>query len=261
MTHASQTVHTLAGAYALDALDPAERAEFEAHLGECDTCAEEVRGLRETAARLGTAAARPAPEAMRARVLAEIAQTRQVPPHVTAEAAEERDELAAARGRRARRRRVGTALLGAAAAACVAVAAVSGAAAYRAEQRADRAEAQAARLQADADRVNGVLAAPDARAVTDTVTSGGRGTVVVSRAQGRAVVIMSGLAAAPAARTYELWLMGEGDPRPAGTMATASAPVLVTGVGEATQVGITVEPAGGSPAPTTRPIFAVGLPA
>ena len=48
--------HTLTGVYALDALDTdAEVARFERHLSRCDSCAGEVRGFRETAARLARA--------------------------------------------------------------------------------------------------------------------------------------------------------------------------------------------------------------
>ena len=51
-------VHALAGAYALDALPADEQQRFERHLASCEACAEEVRGLAETAALLGEAAAR-----------------------------------------------------------------------------------------------------------------------------------------------------------------------------------------------------------
>jgi len=46
-------VHALAGAYALDALDPFERRGYEAHLRECEPCRREVAELQATAARLG----------------------------------------------------------------------------------------------------------------------------------------------------------------------------------------------------------------
>jgi len=42
--------HTLAGAYALDALTCADRAPFERHLARCPQCAQEIRGLREATA-------------------------------------------------------------------------------------------------------------------------------------------------------------------------------------------------------------------
>ena len=46
-------LHVLTGSYALDALPDPERAEFERHLQHCPSCDAEVRGLRETAARMG----------------------------------------------------------------------------------------------------------------------------------------------------------------------------------------------------------------
>ena len=56
----SADLHTLTGAYAAHALSDGERLAFERHLAACPACAQEVRELTETAARLGTAvAARP----------------------------------------------------------------------------------------------------------------------------------------------------------------------------------------------------------
>src|SRR5260370_26308515 len=69
-----------AGPYALDALDSgAEKDRFERHLNRCQNCTSEVRGFRETATRLGMAAARQPPPEMRDRVMAAMARTRQVP--------------------------------------------------------------------------------------------------------------------------------------------------------------------------------------
>ncbi|MFP4149023.1 MAG: RskA family anti-sigma factor, partial [Nitriliruptoraceae bacterium] len=73
-------LHTLTGAYAVDALDDTERAVFEAHLEVCLPCAQEVRELQETAARLGGAAVAAVPSDLKARVLAEIDATRQERP-------------------------------------------------------------------------------------------------------------------------------------------------------------------------------------
>ena len=61
-------LHLLTGSYALDALPDDEQAEFEKHLARCPSCAEEVRGLRETAARLAMATAIIPPPEMRERV-------------------------------------------------------------------------------------------------------------------------------------------------------------------------------------------------
>jgi anti-sigma factor RsiW len=42
-------IHALSGAYAIDALDDIERAQFERHLAECAECRAEVDSLREAA--------------------------------------------------------------------------------------------------------------------------------------------------------------------------------------------------------------------
>ena len=73
-------IHTLAGAYVLDAVDPEERAGFEAHLAECESCRDEVAALRGTAAALAASEAAPPPESLRTKVMAAAAQTPQLPP-------------------------------------------------------------------------------------------------------------------------------------------------------------------------------------
>ena len=72
--------HTLAGAYALDALDGTDRARFERHAARCRECTREVTGLREATARLAAAAAAQPPAALKEALRAETARTRQLPP-------------------------------------------------------------------------------------------------------------------------------------------------------------------------------------
>ena len=62
--------HTLAGAYALDAISDRDRDRFERHLAGCAECAQEIAGLREATALLGAAAAEPLPAGLKERVLA-----------------------------------------------------------------------------------------------------------------------------------------------------------------------------------------------
>src|SRR2546423_672923 len=73
-------LHVLTGSYALDAVSEVEREEFERHLQHCPTCEAEVRGLRETAARLALACAMTPPARMERQVLAAAFPTRQLPP-------------------------------------------------------------------------------------------------------------------------------------------------------------------------------------
>jgi hypothetical protein len=110
-----------------------------------------------------------------------------------------------------------------------------------------------------------LLAASDARTVRRPVTSGGTVTLVVSRSAGRLLFTSSGLPALPESRGYELWLMGPDGPRPAGLLGRAedgvTAPVVVTPLRGDERVALTVEPARGSPRPTTDPILLAHLPA
>ncbi|WP_455680376.1 anti-sigma factor [Streptomyces lavendulae] len=148
-------------------------------------------------------------------------------------------------------------------AACLAVAAGLGGVAAWQYQRADSARQQARAAEAREAALAGVLSAPDARLASGRIPDGGTGTVVLSRERDRAVFVPSGMAAPPAGRVYQLWFAGPGGMRPAGLMdpARPGAPALLAGpVGGATGVGVTVEPEGGSAAPTTAPLVLLALP-
>ena len=70
---AAHDEQTLAAAYVLDALEPAERRAFEAHVADCATCAEEVRALRPVADALAHSVPQRTPRReLRARVLDSI---------------------------------------------------------------------------------------------------------------------------------------------------------------------------------------------
>lgn len=75
-----EDLHTLTGAYVLDALTGEELEAFAAHLGHCPACTQEVAEFRATAARLAAAAALPAPAPMRQAVAHRIETVRQLPP-------------------------------------------------------------------------------------------------------------------------------------------------------------------------------------
>lgn len=228
--------HTLAAAYALDALTDTERRGFERHMAHCPTCAQEVTELRETAARLGAAAALTPPAALRDRVLAQAARTRQLPPRLS-------DRL---------RPRTALGLSWMLAAACLLIALIAGITAIDSHYRAQRAESVNRQITA-------VMAAPDARTVTGRAHPSGTATIITSRSVNKAVILASGMAALPHTRTYQLWFMGDGAPRSAGLLtAHGPARTLLAGpIGGAHQIGMTIEPAGGSPQPTSSPVFTV----
>jgi anti-sigma-K factor RskA len=73
---------------------------------------------------------------------------------------------------------------------------------------------------------------------------------------GKAVLSVSGLAAAPHGKTYEAWLIPAGHPpQPAGLFAGSTSGVHLRGtVPQNGVVAVTVEPTGGSTKPTSKPI-------
>jgi anti-sigma-K factor RskA len=239
-------LHRLTGAYAADALAGAELAQFEKHLDRCPSCAEEVRGLRETAARLGIATSIVPPPAMRRQVLETANRTRQLAPS----ARRLQDSGAPGRGgwlRRALPRPVSAAVMTAMAAAVVLLGIMQVGTHHRLEQ-----------AQAANQAVAAVLTAPGARIVTGETTVGGTVTAVVSARNHEAVITTAGMPAPPASRVYQLWLISVSGARSAGLMPAVSGgstpPVLTTDVRPGDHLGITIEPAGGSARPTTAPI-------
>ncbi|WP_062214056.1 anti-sigma factor domain-containing protein [Streptomyces sp. NBRC 109706] len=228
--------HTLSGAYVLNAVSDEERSRFERHLRRCDACAREVAELAETAGRLGVAAARVPPPAMREVVLRRIGAVRQEPPAGLV-------------------RRLAPRLSRFALAACLA-AALAGTTVWQ-WQQAEQARERVARAERQADALARVLAAPDARITTGGLPGGGTATVVVSPGHDQAAFLASGLPEPPADRVYQLWFDDAGTMRPAGLLdpAAANSALLMDGrVDGAGGMGITVEPSGGSPQPTTRPL-------
>ncbi len=151
--------HTLAGAYAMDALEPGDRTRFERHLARCDSCAQEVSELRETTARLATASAAPPPVGMKQRVMAAAHGTRQHAP-------------ATAPKKQLTTRRV-VLIAAPATAALIAVATIFGLANSDTSQRLDQAQQRDQAIAA-------VLTAKDARMMSAQVAGGGMDRIVMS---------------------------------------------------------------------------------
>ncbi|MER7072956.1 anti-sigma factor [Terrabacter sp. NPDC000476] len=76
----SEDIHALSGAYAVDALDDVERARFERHLTGCSACRAEVESLVAAAVELSVLTEVAPPPSLRAKVLADIANVRPLPP-------------------------------------------------------------------------------------------------------------------------------------------------------------------------------------
>jgi anti-sigma-K factor RskA len=253
----SPDIHTLTGAYALDALEEFERRQFQAHLADCPDCAREVDELRATGAKLGLAVAEQPPESLRRKVMAQVVVTRQDPPGGRpGEAPIRASARVEGTGWRVR-------LTATAAAVAAAAAVVLGVVAVRTGHERDAAQAQLARIQAQYAPVAQLGAAPDARGSFGTGVQGGTAFVLASQELDKAVLLVSGLPTAPAGRTYQAWLIGNGRPRSVGLVgwgASTQAPLEFGGLGGAAKVGLTIEPAGGSPQPTTTPVVLFDLP-
>ncbi|HSX67920.1 anti-sigma factor [Nocardioides sp.] len=223
-------IHALSGAYAVDALDEHERAQFERHLAECAECRAEVDSLRGAAASLAETTEAVPPAHLRADVLSAIKTVRPLPPLPRQDPAAGRT---AGRGRRFR------GLLVAAAAV-----AVVGTGTLVTQPWEDQPST-----------FDQVLAASD----VDTASvpmNGGKVTVYRSESVGRAALKADDMPAPPEGKVYELWLQVDGEMVPAGLIdASGDQELVLTGdASQATAAGITVEPDGGSPQPTTTPI-------
>jgi len=252
--------HTLAGAYAMDALEGQDRARFERHMERCEECTREVAGLHEATARLAGAAAVRPPDALKELLLAETARTRQLPPATRgAPSATTRHHVPARRGARpgrirARPRAPRLAVLLAGVAVLAAVAVWASGLVGRPSPPAQ------ATVGHD---VAAVLTAPDLTVLSGRVRTGGTATVMMSPRDRMLVFAAAGLRSLPGSQCYELWLMRPGADRPAGLLPMPkhgmSGPVVAAGLKAGDRLGLTVEPAHGSRRPTSRLILVLAL--
>jgi anti-sigma-K factor RskA len=213
-----ELIHDLAAAYALDALDDSERSEFEEHLAGCKQCSEELEGLSDAAAALAYVPEGPAPPAeLRQRLLEQV--------H-----GERTSNVVRLRRPRALPAVASFAVVAAAAAIVLAVWA-SGLSSSLDQKRA----------------AIGILANTAAR----HVKLGASDQLVVAP-NGQAALVSS-LSHAPTGKTYEIWVITAGTPRPAGlfSQGRSGAPVLLARrVPRGAQVGLSLERAGGAKRPT-----------
>jgi anti-sigma factor RsiW len=253
--------HTLAGAYAMDALDGLDQARFERHLARCQECSREVTGLREATARLAVAAAAQPPAALKELLRAETARTRQLPPDTRstpAASTHHRDRAVPTGSKHGRTRlRVWAPRLALALAGALVVATLT----FRAAGTAGQPPLAQQPLRSGA--IAAVLSAPDARMLTARVKTGGTATVVMSHHERMLVFTAAGLRALPASQCYELWLIEPGLDRPAGLLPMLShgtaGPVIASGLQSREQLGLTVEPASGTRHPTSAMIMVLTL--
>lgn len=102
----------------------------------------------------------------------------------------------------------------------------------------------------------GVLQTRPGASVQALPLRGAVGSLVVAKG-GSAALVVSGLPAAPAGKTYEIWVMRGTDVRPAGLFKAGGRTAtveLTRRVGHGAFVGVTVERAGGVTKPSGPPI-------
>ena len=244
----SPDIHTLGGAYALDAVDDLERAAFDRHLAECETCTVEVAEYREATSRLAEGAWSVPPSRMREQVLARAAATPQLPP------------LGSRRGggspvTRWRRLAVAAAVVGVLGVGTAATTYVVQ------EQRVADERIAVASAQERADRIQAVLAAPDAALRAGDLSGGGRVTVVVSDTEDAGVVVLADAPPPGPDRAYQLWVVSGVSPVSVGVLppGRSEATALIEGVRGRAAFAVSLEPAGGSPAPSTTPLVGISL--
>ena len=239
--------HTLAGAYAMDAIAAPDRARFERHLAECEECAQEIAGLREATARLATASAVTPPAGLKQRVMAAAAMTRQQPPPVAAAEAGTPARIPAIRPWFRALARPGRLAMAAAAAAVLASAVVFGVSNGSMRDQLDQAQVNSQQMAA-------VLTARDATMMTGAVAGGGTVTIVMSHSRHALVFTAADLHALPAARGYELWLIGPAGDRRVIMIAPGqhdmAGPVIASGLRAGDHLALTAEPSGGTARPT-----------
>jgi anti-sigma-K factor RskA len=216
----SEQLHELSAAFALDALDPQEREEFELHLSTCPACREDVAAFTETAAALAYAAPPANPPAhLRADILRRAVEDR--PAAVVLPFRRRRIEVALSAG------------LAVAAAAAIVLGIWAGSLHGRLDQQ----------------RASSILGDPRA---SWWPLKGAGGALVVNH-NGSGALVMNDLAAAPTGKTYEAWVIEGGVAAPAGLFSGGHVVKLTRPVARGARVAITVEPAGGSRHPTQTP--------
>lgn len=262
-------IEDLVGAYALDAVDPDERAAVEAHLEGCPRCRAEVDAHRETAAALGNLVEEP-PPGLWDRIAGEVEATPRriesgAPPRLPPWAAAGGDDLGGGTegppapivALRAgwRTGRVGRSLpyagAAAAAAAVVAIALLA--------MGLGRADHQVGQLQ------QAVAAQGPSTASTTVPLRTATGSVVASFAvypDGRGVLTSATMAPLPRTSVYQLWAITGGRAISLGLMGARphAGEVAFTWSSSVhlSRLAVTVEPAGGAAAPTTVPVASSG---
>lgn len=260
----------LTGSYALNALSDEERARLLAQAANSPALQADMDAMDETAAMLALGSAPvPPPATVKSRLMEEIARRPQLPAEDPAderadepaaipqpEHAPAPDSVPARQGWPARRKSAKFFAL--AAAILLLGSAGLGTVVYlqQAEQR--QLQAQFTDLSTRQAELTELLGAPDVETKTQTMADGATVTLSYSVERGLMAVTTAGMPELSKDKGYELWLISADGAQPAGMLPGTGADglKLLTGAMDGvSHFGITVEPATGSPAPTTEPLM------
>lgn len=235
----------LAHVYALDAVDDADRREIDNAVASAPRevraeFADTVRTTREIMATQSVTTSIDPPAGVLDRIMESLP---------SANEAGVSEPISLARERARRRNRI-LATVGAAAA--VVVVAFGGAAVSQ-QLRSTPTEPTTAQI----------LAADDVRTSTTPIGTGGSATFVYSKGMNAGMLVMNDVTPPDPGSVYQMWLIGSGNPESVGVMEQVdiepSTTVVVEDLDQATKLGFTVEPPGGSPQPTSTPFAAIEL--
>ncbi len=115
------------------------------------------------------------------------------------------------------------------------------------------------------DRIADVLSAPGTRTIVRKTSVGGTVTVDAASALREVVVTTLDMPGLPPSKAYQVWVFKPGGKPASDGLLTGipdgrTAPVLAAGLARGDKVVLTVEPAGGTAKPTTRPIIDIPVP-
>ncbi len=245
-------IHEKIGAYAIGALDRDEVPDVEAHLRECAECAQALAGYRRLPPALNLAVPdAPLPDGFSERLVRRATERqRPVAMPIPFRRPPVRDGL------HRYWQRLGDARLPwGLAAACLLVALL--ATGRISELNADLSEHRSYRAQ-----ITEVMASPGLRTrAVEPVNSQVQGNLFVSKTRDSAVLMCTGLPPPEEGRVYQVWLTGGGKVASAGTFKTWSSGTydfLVhpsEGLAPYNRLRVTVEPEGGSSAPSGRDVM------
>lgn len=157
-----------------------------------------------------------------------------------------------------RRRRRAWLPWAAAAAAVALVIAGFGINSWQTQQRQYALQERLEHTQKQLDETTRLMTAPDLKTSTAELPDGGSVTVVSSEAE-QVIRVSASNVDVPSGSDLQMWVIDADGPESAGLMSGAGAQIDDRTFTAGSQFGITVEPSGGSPQPTSDPIVAVEL--